>query len=97
MLLLSVLLGLLTVTRLTRLIVEDRITIALRQWIVRRWGEDSKLAYLIHCPWCISLWVSAPVMVVAILYPNRWVVAGLAILAGSMVSGLLLDTWNRGE
>lgn len=97
MILLSVLLGLLAVTRLTRLIVEDRIAIALRQWTVRKWGEDSKPAYLIHCPWCVSLWVSAPVMAAASLYPNRWVIAALAIPAASMVAGLLLDTWNRGE
>lgn len=95
--LLSLVLGLLAVARLTRLIVEDQVSIALRQWVVRRWGEDSKLAYLIHCPWCTSLWISAPVMTVATLYPNRWVVAGFATLAGSMVTGLLLDTWNRGE
>jgi hypothetical protein len=95
--LLSTLLGLLAVARLTRLIVEDRVAIALRQWVVRKWGEDSKPAYFIHCPWCTSLWISTPVMAVASLYPNRWVVAGLAILAGSMITGLLLDTWNRGE
>lgn len=97
MILLSVLLGLLAVARLTRLVVEDRVAIALRQWVVRKWGEDSKPAYFIHCPWCTSLWISAPVMAAASLYPNRWVIAALAIPAASMVTGLLLDTWNRGE
>lgn len=94
---LSLFLGLLAVARLTRVIVEDRIAIGFRQWVVRRWGEDGKFAYLVHCPWCTSLWVSAPVMPVAVLFPNRWVIAVLAVLAGSMVAGLFLDTFTRGE
>jgi hypothetical protein len=45
----------------------------------------------------MSLWISVPVMPVAVLFPNIWVVAVLSVLAGSMVAGLLLDTFTRGE
>lgn len=93
----SLLLGLLAVARITRLIVEDRLLVGVRQWAVRKWGEDSKPAYLLHCPWCMSIWVSVPVMPVAIIFPNRWVVAALAIPAAAMVAGLLLDTFAREE
>jgi hypothetical protein len=96
-LLISLVLGVLAVARVTRLIVEDRVLVGLRQWVIRRWGEDSKPAYLILCPWCMSIWVSLPIMPVAVLFPNRWVVAALAILAASMVTGLLLDTFAREE
>jgi hypothetical protein len=44
--------------RLTRLVVEDTITLPLRQAAVRRLGAESKVAYLLHCRWCTGLWVS---------------------------------------
>jgi hypothetical protein len=94
---LSLILGLLAVARVTRLIVEDRVLVGLRQWVVRRWGEDGKMAYLFHCPWCMSIWVSLAVMPVAILFPNIWMVAALSVPAGSMAAGLLLDTLTREE
>ena len=97
MLALSLILGVLATARITRLIVDDRVLVGLRQWVVRRWGEDGKMAYLFHCPWCMSIWVSAPIMATAALYPNQWVVAALAIPAGSMMTGLLLDTFAREE
>jgi hypothetical protein len=96
-LLISLLLAVLAVARITRVIVEDRIAVGVRQWVVRRWGEDGKMAYLFHCPWCMSLWVSLLVMPPAAIFPNQWVMAALAIPAGSMVAGLLLDTFVREE
>ena len=45
-----------------RVLVEDRIEFRLRQWVVRKWGEAGKMAYLFHCPWCMSLWVSLLIM-----------------------------------
>jgi uncharacterized membrane protein len=65
--------------------------------VVRRWGEDGKMAYLFHCPWCMSIWVSTLIMPVAALLPSRWTIAVLAIPAGSMMTGLLLDTFAREE
>lgn len=90
MLILCVILGILTVARITRLLVEDRIFIGYRQWAIRRFGEDSKMAYLVHCPWCTSMWVGL-VMVPVVLFPHPITAALLAPLAASMVTGLLMD------
>lgn len=89
MLIISLILGALTVARLTRLVVTDRLTVAVRRAIVNKWGSGSLLAYLIHCPWCMSIWIAPLVMPWAVLFPNRWVIMALAILPASYVAGLL--------
>lgn len=91
MLIISVVVGFLATARITRLLVEDRLTVAWRRWVVRRWGEDSLPSYFVHCPWCMSMWLAAPIMVPAALFPNKWVIAALAIPAASLVTGLLLS------
>lgn len=101
-LLISLVLAHLAVARVTRVLVEDRIAVRLRQWVVRKWGEAGKMAYLFHCPWCMSLWVSLLIMPPAALWPDpdnplNWFIAVLAVPAGSMVAGLLLDTFVREE
>jgi hypothetical protein len=90
-LIVSLIVASLAVARITRLLVEDKIMVGYRQWVVKKWGPDSLPAYFAHCPWCTSFWVGLPVMPVATLWPNQWVIAPLAILAASMISGLLLD------
>lgn len=79
----------LAVARLTRLVVEDRITNFYRLWMVRKYGEESVASYFVHCPWCMSIWVAAVVMPVAVAWPNRWVFAVLASLGASYLTGLL--------
>lgn len=58
--------------RITRLVTTDKIaepvTERVRWWLERRWqrkhgpGSDedwnSKLAFLLSCPWCLGFWVS---------------------------------------
>jgi hypothetical protein len=39
----------------------------------------------------MSLWISIPVMPVAALFPNRWVIALLAIPAASYLAGFLAN------
>lgn len=99
---LLVLAGALATARATRLIVADRITQPVRTWVVRRWpappGEDVSLpAYLVHCPWCVSIWVGLPVAVLVValtdpLHPTLLVAAGITVLlwlAYSHLTGLL--------
>jgi len=83
--------GVLAVARITRLLVEDQLMVKYRQWVVRKWGETSMVAYLAHCPWCTSIWVAVAVMPIAVLFPVKWVIAALAIPAASMITGLLAD------
>lgn len=91
MLLISLVLGLLAVTRITRFLVEDRLALGYRAWATKKWGEDSLASYFVYCPWCTSTWVSLLIMPEAILFPNKWVIAVLAVPAASMVAGLILD------
>lgn len=41
--------------RLTRLITEDEISRPVREDIARRW-PDSRIAYLVTCKACVSVW-----------------------------------------
>lgn len=91
MLVVSLIVGVLAVARVTRLLVEDKLAVGYRQWVVKKWGAQSLAAYLAHCVWCTSIWVAIPVMPVATLFPNVWVISVLAIPAASMICGLLLD------
>jgi hypothetical protein len=90
-LILSVVMATLAVARLTRLLTEDQLTVKYRQWVVRRWGEDSLLSYFAHCQWCTSFWIALVVMPPAVLFPNKWVIAALAPWAASMVTGVLSE------
>lgn len=91
MLITSLVVAALAVARLTRLLVSDKITIRIRQWVVTKYGADSMPSTLIHCAWCVSIWISIPVMPVAALFPNRWVIAVLAIPAASYLTGFLAN------
>lgn len=48
----------LTVCRLTRLVVGDKITEPFRNRIVARYGERSQFTYLWFCAWCMSIWIA---------------------------------------
>lgn len=47
--------------RLVKLVRDDRITEPLRDAVESRNGtpEESKLSYLVHCPWCLSFYFGA--------------------------------------
>jgi len=94
-------LGLLVTARLTRVITDDRIGLPLRQRVVVRFpappddpGGFSLLAYLVHCRWCMSLWVAIPAaLVVAFLLQDGWTalaLAGALSCAFSYLTGLLV-------
>ena len=84
------------VARLSMLLTQDELTIGYRRWVIRRFGAQSKMSYLAHCDWCTSIWLAIPIMPVAVLWPNRWVLAVFSIPAASLVAGLLskLRGWN---
>lgn len=47
------------VYRLTKLILEDRITEELRDKIWNKFPPQStKTGYLLTCPWCVSIWAA---------------------------------------
>lgn len=89
MLILCLLAAALAVARLSMLITQDEITVGIRQRIVRRFGENSRITYLFHCDWCMSLWLAIPIMPLTTVWPNRWVLGVLMIPVASLFAGLL--------
>lgn len=69
--------------RAARLASKDDITFPVRQWIDRRWGEQSSRSRLIWCFWCSGVWLSgllaAMAMTAAVVW-DHWPV-GLAVSA----------------
>jgi hypothetical protein len=84
---LPIVLALLAIWRLARLLIVDEITRPLREAVIARGGD--KLAYLVTCPWCISVWVGWPLLLGPIYFPdNRVLLLVNAALAGSLAAGL---------
>jgi hypothetical protein len=87
--------GALAVYRATRLLVDDEVSAPVRDRI-EAWAvgdsttadEESRLAYFVRCPWCVSVWVGAAWVGLTVAAPRVARFAGAA-LAWSAVSGLL--------
>jgi hypothetical protein len=82
----------LAVARITRLIVSDEILLSFRRWVVNKYGEESKQALLVHCVWCVSIWVAFPAAIIWALLLLPWQLWWLfvpAALAMSHVTSLL--------
>ena len=78
--------------RVTRLLVADEFppVAAPREWITRRFGPDSSVAYLVHCPWCTGAYVSAGLVAALDWWTDHDVLApGLLIAATSAAAGFL--------
>lgn len=95
--LLSVLVGLFLTVRVTRIVTTDQITEPPRLWLIDRLGPDNLLVYLVHCQWCMSIWVGAGAAAGAVLLAEVpdglnpvWVGAGLTA-AYSWVTGALAE------
>jgi hypothetical protein len=81
-----------TVARLTRVVVDDSITIGFRQWVVRRFGEDSGWSTLVHCIWCTGWWVS--LICTLIVFPFLslpWFVLPLLAVAIAQIAPMILQ------
>jgi hypothetical protein len=95
-------LTILAVARVTRLITTDVVFDAPRnavlRFLVRRGGEDSKLAYLLACTWCSSVYVGAAGAITYGVWGETmpYMVVVLA-LSASYVSGWLASVTDRGE
>lgn len=95
-----IVLVLLAVWRLARLIAVDEIAVPIRR-PVERWAERTegkgrrgrlaaKLAYLVTCPWCVSVWAGFPAAAIAWHFPTSgWVWVPAIALTASGMSGML--------
>lgn len=100
--LLTVILGALATARLTRLVAADRVTQPLRTAVATRFGPSHGLAYLIHCRWCVSMYLAPPVAALVlwlwdalaydladVTWPARIALGALLALAYSHLTALL--------
>ena len=98
-LLLLLALATISTARLTRLLTLDKITEPIRQWVVRKNGTDGRWSYLIHCPWCSSIWIApAPALLVwyltdapTLLGITSWVGAPLTWLTTAYLAALIIQ------
>jgi uncharacterized protein DUF1360 len=79
--------------RLTTLIKDDKITEDLRRMVFRRFGEPDeehshKVSYLLNCPWCLSVYFAAGVVVARHFRPRVWSPVA-KVLALSALTGLV--------
>jgi hypothetical protein len=75
--------------RLTRLLIEDEIAAPVRDWVWDRHDPaDSKIGYLFTCPWCVSIWAGAAVVVARRVSPTTWEPVA-RMLTASAVTGMI--------
>lgn len=79
----------LAIYRITRLVTTD---VVFNKYRLRIWkkfpASDGGLGYLITCPWCVSIWVSLPAVVMYRINTD-WTVVVLSIFAFSTIVGFL--------
>lgn len=79
----------LAVCRLTRLATKDKLTEDIRDRVAWRVRHRRRLLYLTTCPWCMSVWVAAGVVVARRYVPGWRYLA--RVLAASHVAGLVAN------
>ena len=99
---LTAVLAALVVVRVTRLLTIDQLFDGWRSWWLDRYGPGNGFVYLLHCPWCLSVWFgAAAAAVVEWLAPAPGVhpavnVAGLAA-AYSLAAGVFCAHYGGDE
>lgn len=82
---------LLAVMRVTRIVTKDEIAAPFRRWATRKYGDESKMAYLVHCRWCASIWLAIPFSIAWVTTTLPWIWWWLAlpgVLVMSQLTGL---------
>lgn len=71
--------------RLTLLVTADAIFAPQRERAIERHREAGRhrLAALLECPWCVSVWLAPPVVASALLWSSSW---AWWLAAGSMAA-----------
>jgi hypothetical protein len=61
------------VFRITKLVVDDEITSDLRsRWYEKHDPQETKLGYLVSCPWCVGFWAAAAAVAARRVAPEAW-------------------------
>lgn len=81
---------LLATARLTRLVTGDQITERPRVWLTLKLEGHPQLQYLLHCPWCASMYVGAVVAGAWWAWGDTmWLMMVYAALSASYATGFL--------
>lgn len=82
----------LAVWRIVRFVQRDSLIEEPREAMINRWGH-LKIMELVTCPWCLSIWVAAGVVLARAVAPRLWgkIARGLAFSAGAGVITGLVD------
>lgn len=85
----------LAVARLTRLVTEDTIFDAQREWVAL--NAPDKIAYLVTCPHCVSIHLGMAAVVLRKIAPRAWnpFATALALSAVTSVKTELLETLDQ--
>lgn len=83
--------------RLVKLVRDDRITEPMREAVQSRQGppERSKISYLLHCPWCLSIYFGAALTIGRRRWPRSASLVARS-LALSGLAGLATQHLDRG-
>lgn len=81
--------------RLTKLVIDDEILREPREVVLSRlYASDSalaqKAAYLLTCPWCVSIWAAGGLLLLKVVSPGAYALIARA-LAASAVTGVLSE------
>lgn len=86
----------LAVQRVTRLVTKDEVTAGLRDRVALN-GPD-KLAYLVSCPFCVSVYAGAAASLARTVFPRAWrpLAYALALSAATSLKAEYDEKLDRG-
>lgn len=89
--LLTLLLDIVAVYRLTKLAIDDEITYEIRAKVWEKFPpETTKIGYLFTCPWCMSIWMGAGVFALRKIDPELATYVS-SVLAASAATGIAIS------
>lgn len=73
--------------RITRFFTTDRITEPIRNYVIRRQGEDSNSAYFVSCNWCVGVYITAAIFAIDYFFTIPFII--LAAVAAMAIVGFI--------
>lgn len=85
----------LATARIVRLVVDDAVTLPIRLWFANKYGTESMWTYLVHCTWCVAVWVAYPLALLTWLIPEVVIPLVLLPLSVAQVAPMVLSVADR--
>lgn len=82
----------LATARVVRFVCDDYLSKGFREWVLGKFGPESKISYLVHCRWCVAIWVSVAMTPFAWYGTGHmWAQLPVTALAVALVAPALLS------